>query len=373
MPIGSGIEPANLLPTVPYVINPELFAAGTSPQEVPLIPLPAPGPGNSVRYQLPDADVVSGLTVTFVGTLTVTAAASGQTQPVPSDQWPYGLLSNYTLSANGISQDLWNLDGLDLRALNFVEGRGETNNPDVFPGSEGGGGSATAAGTYPLHLTWDVNVATSQAALVAALFCNSSQTLVSGVISQASLSELVAPGGTSSLWAITGNFYLQETAWTIPYSDKGEMILPDIRRLHLVAAQERPWTNTGEVSTSLLRTTGQLMRLFTSGYYAANSPLSAIPGTADTDKIDKWYLRYGAKSEPFEFNPASVLAARNGRDYRSLVPGNRLVLDLMLHNPARDMVMLQGVTNLRVDQVVDSAVTPTIGQATMRAVEEILV
>jgi len=373
MPIGSGIETANLLPTVPYVIDPATFAAGTSPQEVPLIPLPAPGPGNSVRYQLPDADVVSALTVTFDGTLTVATASTGQTQPVPSVQWPYGLLAGYTLSANGISQDLWDVDGLDLRALNFVENRGETNNPDVFPGSEGGGGSAIAEGSYPVHLTWQVNVATSRAALVASLFANSSQTLISGVLSQASTGALVAPGGTSSLWSIDGNFFLQETAWTIPYSDKGEMILPDIRRLHLVTSQERPWTNTGEVSTSLLRTTGQLMRLFTSGYYATNSPLSAIPGTPDTDKIDRWYLRYGAKSEPFEFNPASVLAVRNGRDYRSIVPGNRLVLDLMLSNPARDMVMLQGVTNLRVDQVVDSGVTPTVGQATMRAVEEILV
>lgn len=373
MPIGSGIETANLLPTVPYVIDPEAFAGGTAPQEVPLIPIAAPGPGNSARYQLPDADVVSKLVVTFVGSLTVTAAGTDETQPVASDQWPYGLLSGFTLSANGISQDLWNVDGLDLRALNFVQSRGETNNPDTFPGAEGGGGSAIAAGTYPLHLSWPIGISTSDAWLVAALFANSSQTLISGVLSQAEMSALVAPGGTSSLWAITGQFYLQETAWTIPYSSKGEMILPDIRRLHLVNAVERPWTNVGEVSTSLLRTTGQLMRLFTSGYYATNSPLSALPGTPDTDKVDKWYLRYGAKSEPFEFNPASVLAARNGRDYRSVVPGHRLVLDLMLHNPSRDMVLLQGVTNLRVDQVVDSGVTPTVGQATMRAVEEILV
>lgn len=374
MPVGTGIQTASLLPSVPHVIDPTAFAAGTEPQEVPLVSIPAPGPGNRVNYDLPNADIVSALTITATGTLEVTAAASGQTQPVPADVWPYGLLDGYTLSVNGISEDIWAVDGMDLRALSFVERGGETNNPDVFPGAEGGGGSALAAGSYPIHLSWPVQIAASRSALVAAIFLNSTQALASGKLSQAPMADLVAPGGTSTLWSFANlQFTVQETAWTIPYNDKGEMILPDIRRLHMVIATERPWTNTGEVPLALLRTEGQLMRLFTSGYSATNVALSALPGTPDANKIDKWMLRYGAKSEPFTFDPASVLAARNGRDYHSVVPGGRLVLDLMRSNPARDMVLLGGVTNLRVAQWIDSQVVPTVGQATMRALEEVLV
>lgn len=374
MPVGSGVETLRLLPQVPFVIDPQAFADSTTENESALVPIAMPNPGASVRYQLPDADIVSKLTISFIGSLVVATAGAGQTQPVPGPAWPYGLLDTYTLTANGVSHDLWSVDGVDLYVKNFVDHLGQTSNGDVFPGALGGGGSATAAGTYHLHLSWDVDIATDPTWLVAALFAQSSATLLSGQLGVASISApLIAAGGTGSLWTLSGDFYISEKSYEIPYNSKGELILPDITKLHLFVAEERPWTNTGDVDVNLLRTSGQLMRIFQSGYSAAGVQLSAAPGTADTSRIDEYRIRYGVKSTPYEWNPASVLSQRNAKDYRSPVPYNRLVVDQMLHNPARDMMVLEGVTNLRTVTTVDSSVTPTVGEATMRAVEEILV
>lgn len=374
MPIGSGIETLRLLPSVPYVIDPQSFADSTTENVADLQPVEAPAPGGTVRYRLPDADVVSKLKITFQGTLTVTAAGSGQTQPVCGAEWPYGLLSLFTLTANGISHDLWSCSGTDLHVKNFVDHLGLTANTDVFPGSVGGGGSALGAGSFPLYVTWDVELSTDPAWLVAALYAQSSQTLLGGQLGLASIAApIIAPGGTAALWSIAGNFYVEETSYEIPIDSKGNLILPDITRLHMFVSETVPWTNVGDVDTKLLRTSGQLMRIFQSGYYDANAPLSALPGTADTALIDTFRLRYGVKSTPYQWNPASTLATANARDYRGPVPYNRLVMDQMLHNPARDMILLEGVTNLRTTTTVDSSVTPSAGAATMTAVEEILV
>lgn len=374
MPVGSGVETLRLLPRVPYVIDPQGFADSTTENESALNPLALPNQGSSVRYQLPDADIVSKLTITLIGTLTVTAAGTGQTQPVCGPSWPYGLLDEFTLTANGVSHDLWSCDGVDLHVKNFIDHLGLTNNADVFPGSVGGGGAALAAGSYPLHLTWDADISTDPTWLVAALFAQSSETMLSGQLGLASITApLIASGGTGALWAISGDFYISEKSYEIPYDSKGNLILPDITKLHLFVAEERPWTNTGDVEVNLLRTSGQLMRIFQSGYYNAGDPLSAQPGTADTAKIDDFRIKYGVKATPYEWEPASVLSVRNNRDYRSPVPYNRLVVDQMLHNPARDMMVLEGVTNLRTVTTVDSSVVPSVGNATMRAVEEILV
>lgn len=374
MPIGSGVETLRLLPNVPFVIDPQGFAEGTTENVSDLTPIPAPAPGATVRYQLPNADVIGKLHITYSGTLTVTAAASGQTQPVPGAEWPYGLLSLYTLTANGISHDLWTCGGADLHAKNFVDNLGITSNTDVFPGAVGGGGSALAAGTYPIYLTWEIDIATDPTWLVAALFAQSDQALIGGQLGFANIAvPVIAPGGTASLWSFSGQFFVRETAYEIPISPKGELILPDVTRLHMFVSETVPWTNTGQVDTPLLRTAGQLMRIFQSGYYGPNTPLSALPGTATSALIDQFALAYGVRSVPYLWDPASGLASQNAKAYRGPVPYNRLVMDQMLHNPARDMVLLQGVTNLRTQTTVDSAVTPTVGSATMTAVEEILV
>lgn len=374
MPIGSGVETLRLLPNVPYVIDPVGFANGTTENVSDLTPLPIPAPGAAVRYQLPNADVIGKLHISYKGTLTVATASSTQTQPVPGAEWPYGLLSIYTMTANGISHDLWTAGGADLNAKNFVSQLGQTHNTDVFPGAVGGGGSALAAGTYPIYLTWDIDIATDPTWLVAALFAQSDQALIGGQLGFAPITvPVIAAGGTGSLWTFTGEFLVRETAYEIPIDPKGNLILPDVTRLHMFVSETVPWTNTGEVRTPLLRTSGQLMRIFQSGYYADNDPLSALPGTPDTALIDQFSLAYGVRSIPYQWDPASGLASQNAKAYRGPVPYNRLVMDQMLHNPARDMVLLQGVTNLRTQTVVDSGVTPTVGQATMTAVEEILV
>lgn len=366
MPIGSGVETVRLLPSVPYVIDPAAFAASTTENVNTVQQNLSPGPGNSVNYELPDADVVGSLKVIFQGTLTITTAAQ-----TPGFTWPYGLLSGFTLTANGVSHDLWNVDGCDLDALGFVDNPHKVTNSDVFPGAVGGG-TPIAVGAYPLFLSWNINLAVDENSLIAALFAQSTQTLLNGSISEQSIANLF-PGGAGADIALTGSFSIVERSYEIPIDQNGRMVLPDVTKLHQVVAITTPWTNTGDNDVNLIRAAGQLMRVFVSGYSATNTPLSAAPSAAAANAIDKLALKYGVSAAPYLWNPASVLAQRNEDDYGALVPYDRVVIDQMTRNPMRDMILLQGVTNLRTTVTIDPAVAPTQGQATLRAVEEILI
>ncbi|HUC37028.1 MAG TPA: hypothetical protein VMR97_07890 [Acidimicrobiales bacterium] len=367
MPIGSGVETLRLLPSVPYVIDPASFAAMTTENVAPLTPIAAPGSSQRVSYQLPDADVVARLRINFDGQVVVSNA-----NQTPSFAWPYGLIANFTLTANGISHDLWNLSGNDIFELNFVDHPGRFSNSDVFPGGLGGG-TAIVPGIYPLHLSWSIPIAVDDAWLVAALFAQSSQTLLNGSILQENTQNLLAAGGNVADFTISGSFTITETSYEIPIDNNGRMILPDVTKLHQVVAIYEPWTNTGANPVTLLRTAGQLMRVFVSGTSAFNTPLSAAPGTALTGAIDEIDLMYGLRATPYVWAPASVLAKTNELDYGALVPLDTVVIDQMARNPVRDMILLQGVTNLRANIVIDSAVVPTVGQANLRCVEEILI
>jgi len=372
VPIGSGAQTLQLLPDVPYVIDPATFMAQTSEQvdKAGLGSYPDPGASNAIADSLPDSGIVSALRINFKGTLTVVA---GGTQPVPGFNWPYGLIRAFTLSANGMAHDLWSVNGNDLDALSFVRNPNQQNSSDIFPGAVGGGGSALGAGTYTLDLTWDIPIAIDEIYLVAALFAQSSQTTIRWKVTRESEANLIAPGGTAADWTIAGTWNVVEHAWEIPIDTHGNLVLPDIRRLHTVVAVDQPFTNTGDVEAPLLRTAGQMMRLFLSGISATNVPMSALGGTAAANRIDALRLRYGLHAQPLNFDPATVLVHENEQFYGAPVPYDRYVLDFVKRNPARDMVMLQGITNLRGVVNVDPAVAPTAGQANIHAVEEILI
>ena len=370
MPSGTGASVLSTLPDVPYTIDPVAFAQLTEKNVQPLDQFPTPGPGNAATFYLPKSGVVSQLRMVFNGSLTVTAAVAGQTQPIPSARWPYGLLGNFKLSA-GLGAEIWDASGLDLTALNHALHPFVSELVDQYPGAVGGGGAALAAGVYPLYLNFDVPIATDQTSLIASIFCQSSSANVAGQVFQAVMSDLIEPGGTAALWTIAGTWTPVETVWAIPLSKSG-LILPDISHVHIGAGINQAFTGTGRQPAMIQRTAGVLQRLFLRAENTRTSFLSALPSTPSDALIDEIRINYGLTQTPLVFNPASTLASLNNRWYGSPLPYDTYCYDTVRENAVRDAILLAGVTELQAQVYVDPAVVVETGAYT-RVFEEILV
>jgi hypothetical protein len=371
MPVGTGAETFNALPTVPYIVDPATFFAMTEKQTYTAEVVTAPGSGSFVPWQIPQVGIVSKLLLVFQGTLTVTAAGGGQTQPVPGGNWPYGLLEQFILSANG-QNNLWLANGLDLVALREARNPALTDHVDLFPGNVGGGGSALAAGSYTLYVSWEVPISMDDTWLIASLYAQSSSTNLAITLTQETPANLIAPGGTPALWTVSGNFSIVETFFEIPVDANGRLVLPDITKLHTFVGQDWPFSNTGEVAAKLIRSAGQMERLFLSARTAPGVRLSALPSTASASKIDAIRLQYGGTKSPLDYVPAAALLSINNQQYGAPLPYDRLCMDFIRENPSRDVVLYQGVTELEAVLTVDPAVTPT-ATSFIRTVQESLV
>ena len=367
MPTGTGAAVLSSLPEVPYSIDAAQFMAKTEKNHQPLDTVPTPGAGNSTSFYLPRSGVASMLKLKFIGNLGVTTAV-----PTFGQRWPYGLLSGFKLSA-GLGADLWDVGGIDLAALKATNHPYVTSNlVDQFPGAVGGG-TVPAIGNYPLYLSYEIPLAVDQTSLIASLFLQSSSANVQCQIAQELTHNLQnATGSSDADWTITGTWYPELTLWDIPVGQKGELILPEVNRIHMVVAINQAITGTGRQPAPVQRTAGVLQRLFLRGELSAQSFLSALPSAAASDLIDQIQINYGLINTPVVYNPASTLAEANNSDYGQPLPYDTYVWDTLKQNPARDAILLQGVTNLQALMFVDPAVTVPAGAYT-RVVEEILV
>ena len=67
---------------------------------------------------------------------------------------------------------------------------------------------------------------------------------------------------------------------------------------------------------------------------------------------------------------AATLLAVNNQHYGATAPYDRLVFDFLRENPQRDVIYMQGVTELNVVPKVDAGVTVSAGE--VRVVQETL-
>lgn len=363
MPTGTGAQTAQNVPDSPYVADPSAFFQLTKKNIATPHSFAAPGFGSFAEKQLPQAGIVSKLLITFDGEVTVT----DNTGSVDStNEYPYNLLREFILSING-SNDLWSVSGLDLRALSHVRHPSYAEDTDTFDGNEGANTGLTN-GTTDLHLTWEVPVAMDDVSLVGALFLQSAATNATVRLKQAAESDIFTVNGDATV-AVSGTFHITPITFEVPYRE-GKIVTPDLSRLHGMTALEYPLSATGTNRLTLLRADALLERVFLSVERSDGNPLSAQPGTADADKIDAVRLTYGANQTPLEFEPAAILAAINNRHYGQRVPYDRLVLDTVRENPARDAIHMQGVTELAAELDINSSVS--LSNAKARVVQEML-
>ena len=361
MPVGVGADKLQNIPVSPYTQDPASFFAMTSKNILTPRSLAAPGPGASATAQLLQSGIVSKLQITFVGTLVVATAAV-----TTSDQWPYNLLKGFLLSANG-QNNLWDCDGADLHSLRYARYPSYAEHTDVFPDVVGGGGSV-ATGTYTLSLTWEVPIAIDEVSLIGSLYAQSSATNLTAKLTQALNADLFATNPANA--TIAGTFYVQETLFDIPIDGKGMIVIPDLTRLHGFNAVEFPVTNVGDARVPLIRSAGQLARLLISARGSATNRLSGLPNAASTKKLNSLRLEYGGNQRPFTWDPISTLLSLNNQWYGAPLPYDRLAIDLLKENPPRDIILMQGVTELAAVPNIGSGVTLT--GAGVRLVQETL-
>jgi hypothetical protein len=360
MATGTGSVLLQNIPTNPFVVDPGAFFQMTRKNVVTNEAVTV-GSGKFQNRRLPTVGIVSKLQLVFQGTVTVATAAA-----TTSDLWPHGLLSQFTLSANG-QNELVSASGLDLHALRFLRYPAFSEAVDVFPGTLGGGNSV-AVGSYPIYLTFEVPMAMDDMSLVGALFAQSQGTNLNIKLTEATAAELFSanPGNVT----IAGAWTVQETFFDIPLDAQGNQVLPDLSRLHGINSVLTPFLNTGDVKAPLIRSAGQLTRLLVSARSSATNRLSAAPNAATSKLIDAIRLEYGGNQKPQVFDPAATLLALNNQHYGATVPYDRLVLDFVRENPQRDVIYMQGVTELNVVPKVNAGVTVSAGE--VRVVQETL-
>lgn len=363
MPVGTGAIQSTNLPSEAFTIDPDAFAQMTVRNEATVETAPASAAdidGMSWQKQLPQTGIISRLVVTFAGTMTV---ANGQTATT-SARWPYGLVDRLYLAANG-QNNLFSVDGLDLHALRFARNPAYSDVVDTFPGTVGGGDTLndTVDGT-PVYLTWEIPVAMDDTSLVGALYAQSGATSL--VLDRTISTSKLFTAGLANV-TLEGEFTTSLTRFSVPRSNaEGRpLVIPDLSRLHAVTATELPLVATGDVWLELQRTQGALARLFLSGNSAANTPLRFDPAAAAANSVTQLRLEYGNAQRPYQYQPASVLLSRNNDYYGGVLPYRRVALDFVRENAPRDMVLLQGVTDLNLVPTINSAVVLNGGSARM--------
>jgi hypothetical protein len=363
MTTGTGTPTLQSIPTSPFRINPAEFFAKTDKEVFTPKTMTHPAQSQSWTTALLQAGIIGRLEIKFVGTLVVTTAAV-----TTSSSWPYNLMNNFTLSANGQNL-LWNCSGIDLTALRHIRFPSYSELVDNFPGTVGGGDSV-ATGTYNVELTYEVPLSMDDATLIGALYAQSGTTNLQLTGTIAGNSELFSANPNNA--AITGTWYIQETIFSIPQdTQNGELIIPDLTKLHGFTAVETGYSNTGSVRTPLVKQSGNLERLLVSVTRSTGNRLSAMPNASSSNKIDSIQLEYGGNKRPYDISPASYLLNLNNQHYGAPAPYDRLVLDFVRENPLRDAILLAGVTELAIVPKVNSGVTIGNG-ANVRSVQETL-
>lgn len=356
MAVGTGSETLQSIPGLSFVVDPGMFFQLTSRQVNPIPGIAHPGAGQSFTRQLPQVGIKSKLRITFNGTLVVAVG------PVTTGKdWPHNLLKNFKLSANG-QNDLFNLSGVDLTVLRDLRYPAFVEGVQTFADVVGGGG-APGIGTTNLYLSWEVPIAMDDVSLIGALFAQSSSTNLTAQVTVATNAELFS--GSPANATITGTWTIEETFFEVPFGDKGELIVPDLSRLHGVNAFDTPFTATGDAIAKLIRSQGQLHRLLVRVDHNSSvltaSRSSADPSAAAARKLDAVRLEYGGNKRPYVYNPASALREANNQHYGGPCMYDFLAFDFAKENPARDAILMQGVTELQCVPTIGSGVTVSGG------------
>jgi len=337
MPTGTGAIAIRNLPVTKYQINPGLFNQLTSRVIFDPINYPLPAFGNYQNTQLLQVGIVSAINILVAGTITTTGST---VNIAPTAHYPWDLIS-VQISGNGqnnfISCTGWDLT-LRLRAAN----RAYVDTVSVFPAA--GGSPFNTAAAVAFALFYKIPIAMDDTTLVGALYAQSEATNLVLKVTTGNSADLFAI--TAGTIAVAGTVFIEEEIFEVPYDPQHSdtLVIPDLTVLHGLVSNDNAVASQTTLDTQLFRINGQLERLF---FYTVDLTTAATPAFVTTATYSQTQLIYGSNQNPYTFNPMAFQRFRNNRDYRVIFPDGLYCLDFVADNPARDLVLLEGVTNLR--------------------------
>lgn len=357
MPTGTGAVNLRNLPVTKYQINPGLFNQLTSRVIFDPINFPLPTFGNYVQNQLLQVGIVGSINLIVAGSITTTDG--GTPAIVISERYPWDLIA-IQLSGNG-QNNFINCQGTDLRLRMAAANRAYVDAQSYWPSST----DLTTPGTYPFKLVYKIPVAMDDTTLVGALYAQSEATNLTYKVTTGTLSDLMDV--TDSVVTVDATVYMEEEIFEVPYdpSHPDTLVIPDLTVLHGLVSNDNAVSSQTTLDTQLFRINGQLERLF---FYTVDKSSATDIDLVRTAIYDQAQLIYGSNQNPYTFQPMDFLEFRNGRDYRQPlasvldsaqnalwtppfsgvnIPDGVFCMDFVADNPARDQVLLEGVTNLR--------------------------
>ncbi len=348
MPTGTGAVALRNLPNVAYEISPSKFAALTERQEFDpnmSVQLAAPG------IAAPDVTLLQVGVVAQLRLITTGAVVSSSTTGTSATyKWPYGIYSNLQLSGNG-QNNFQNVNGLTYQIRELIQAKAFIDDVTSAPLTP----IAAGAGTAPFTIIHDIPISIDMTSLVGALYAQTEATELTLRLTTSPFSEILVQTTPADLsltnTAGTANTSpscaINEVFFEVPYdptSGNKVLVIPDLSVLHGLIGQRNAIGAQTQGVTALPRQNGQLERLI---FWTDDSTTS--PTLLTTSKYSYARLTYGSKKSPYDYEVPLQLRAVNNRDYRNALPDGILVLDFIKENPRRDVVLLQGVTNLRLE------------------------
>jgi len=367
MPTGTGAVNLRNLPVTRYQINPGLFNQLTSRVIFDPINFPLPSPGNYVQNQLLQVGIIGSINLIIEGSIDWTTANIDAV----SARYPWDLIA-VQLSGNG-QNNFVNCQGSDLRLRMAAANRAFLDGSSFWPDAATLAGGSS--GSEDFRLCYKIPVAMDDTTLVGALYAQSEATNLTYKVSTAALADLFDLTGSPDI-TISATVFLEEEIFEVPYdpSHPDTLVIPDLTVLHGLVANDNAVASQTSLDTQLFRINGQMERLF---FYTVDKS-TAVAGIVPDADYDRSQLIYGSNQQPYTFDPMPMLSWRNNRDYRVPlasvldgansglwvppftgvpIPSGVYCLDFVADNSARDQVLLEGVTNLRLRTDFSSAPT----------------
>lgn len=345
----------NLPPEGTYVMDSDLFFQQTERNDVPQSSTEYPGfGGTAIDKQISNVGVLAGIQLIVEGTLTVSEVGEGKSVTA-TQQWPWNLMKNFALSANG-QTSLLSAEGMDMRARRQRVYRNPRDPISVAPSMDEFGDPEAKAlenGEHPVFLVYDIPIIHDWFTLTGALFAQSDQIYLSWHFVPPALAELFTVAGGAKV-EFSGTVRTTNTFFDVPFADTQngrKVLVPDLSWLHGFVSSDQFFSNQGEVPSPLIRTAGELLAYYA---YIGNGAAATIDPTA----LSAIRFEYGGNRKPRVHEPPQTLLAKNVEDYngRIIPKAGYFVFDFEADNPSRDLVFPKGVTELKTVVVVPTGV-----------------
>ena len=303
-------------------VNPELWQQLTRRLTFQQKSFAYAGLGNTDQISLLQTGIISGISIKFSGTLTVTL---GGGTAATTMRWPYDLAKAVRVAANGQS-NLINCHGSKLK-LRDILARGVLSDRGVTPlgGTSGtsavgsGGASpgnalssgsmalsseiwgvgqnvtAIPAGAYPVELDWYCPLAWDELTMTGAIFAQTSATDLTVAVDWAPSSDLFALTGAATA-VLTGNISIVGRVFSIPEVN-GEIVIPDLSTFHSLIESRYTAVANGdnEVRLAGQGVGRQLMRVF---YQLWNGAAPGAPVQMSATNFGQQGWRFGGNDTP---------------------------------------------------------------------------